>query len=141
MSHDIRWIQRFNHYRKALAKLDEAVALARQRPLSELERQGLIQSFEFTHELAWKTLKDFLEFHGARDIYGSKDATRAAFQTGILEDADVWMDMIVSRNLTSHTYNETTALRIAQAIIETYHPQFLALRERLEALKAQDEAT
>lgn len=75
MSHDIRWIQRFNNYKKALAGLQEASVLADERELSKLEKQGVIQGFEFTHELAWKTLKDFLESRGQQDIYGSKDAT------------------------------------------------------------------
>ena len=60
---DIRWQQRFQNYQKALAQLQNAVTLARERPLSLLEKQGLIQAFEYTHELAWKTLKDFLKHH------------------------------------------------------------------------------
>jgi dipeptidase len=63
---DIRWMQRFQNYRQALARLSEAVALSRQRALSELEEQGLIQAFEFTHELAWNVLKDYLEAAGLR---------------------------------------------------------------------------
>ena len=58
---DIRWIQRFDNYQRALDALQEAVELSQQRALSKLEQQGLIQGFEFTHELAWKTLKDFLD--------------------------------------------------------------------------------
>ncbi len=77
---DIRWQQRFNNYTKALAQLRDAVTLAQQRSLSKLEQQDLIQGFEFTHELAWKTLKDFLEHRGVLDLYGSKDATRQAFK-------------------------------------------------------------
>jgi len=106
---DIRWIQRFNHFNKAFSQLSDAVSLAQQRPLSKLEAQGLIQTFEFTHELAWNTMKDFLESRGISDLYGSKDVTRQAFQTGLIENGEVWMDMIVSHNLTTHTYNEATA--------------------------------
>ena len=58
---DVRWRQRFQNFNKAFSQLSGAAALAQQRPLSELEQQGLIQVFEFTHELAWNTLKDFLE--------------------------------------------------------------------------------
>jgi len=141
MTHDIRWIQRFQHYQKALARLEEAVTLAEERSLSDLERQGLIQAFEFTHELAWKTLKDFLEYHGVQDLYGSKDVTRAAFQAGLLKDAEVWMNMIVSRNLTVHTYNETTAKRIAQDIQRRYYPCFVQLRERMEELVSREDAS
>lgn len=134
MSEDVRWQQRFNNYTKALAQLREAVALSQQRPLSKLEEQGLIQGFEFTHELAWKTLKDFLENRGVQDLYGSKDATRHAFQVGLIEQGQVWMDMIQSRNLTSHTYNEATAAQIAAAIRSNYFPEFEALRSKLAKL-------
>ncbi len=131
---DIRWQQRFNNYTKALAQLREAVALAQQRPLSKLEQQGLIQGFEFTHELAWKTLKDFLENRGVQDLYGSKDVTRHAFKVGLIEKGQVWMDMIQSRNLTSHTYNEATAAQIAAAILRDYFSEFEALHGNLGAL-------
>ena len=91
---DIRWMQRFQNYRQALARLANAVALSRQRALSELEQQGVIQAFEFTHELAWNVLKDYLEAQGFVDLIGSKNATREAFKNGLLEDGDAWMDMI-----------------------------------------------
>ena len=113
--------------------------LAGQRPLSKLEEQGLIQAFEFTHELAWNTLKDFLESRGVQNLYGSKDATRKAFETGLLENGAVWMDMVQSRNLTSHTYDEAIAARIAAAICDTYLAEFDALRLKLEALKKEEE--
>lgn len=83
---DIRWIQRFTHFVKTLQQLREAVTLAQQRPLSKLEEQGMIQAFEFTHELAWKTLKDFLESRGVQNLYGSKDSTREAFKAGLIEN-------------------------------------------------------
>jgi nucleotidyltransferase substrate binding protein (TIGR01987 family) len=134
---DIRWMQRFNHFTKALSLLREAVDLARQRPLTKLEEQGLIQAFEFTHELAWNTLKDFLEERGIQDLYGSRDTTREAFKTGLLENGEAWMDMIRSRNLTSHTYDEATAAAIASAIRTTYFAVFEALRIKLEKLKEE----
>ena len=132
---DIRWIQRFKHFTKALLQLQEAVTLAQQRPLSKLEEQGLIQAFEFTHELAWNTLKDFLESRGVQNLFGSKDATRAAFKAGLIENGAAWMDMIQSRNLTSHTYDEATAAQIASAIRNTYFAEFDTLRIKLEELK------
>jgi len=134
---DIRWIQRFNHFTKALSQLREAVALAQERPLSKLEEQGLIQAFEFTHELAWNTLKDFLEERGVQNLYGSKDATREAFKTGLIENGEAWMNMIQSRNLTSHTYDEAIAAEIASAIRATYFAEFEALRMKLEDLKKE----
>ncbi len=81
---DIRWKQRFQSFGKAFGQLSAAASLAQQRKLSELEQQGLIQAFEFTHELAWNTLKDFLESRGATELYGSRDATREAFKQGLL---------------------------------------------------------
>jgi nucleotidyltransferase substrate binding protein (TIGR01987 family) len=134
---DIRWIQRFNHFIKALSQLKEAVTLARERPLSKLEEQGLIQAFEFTHELAWNTLKDFLEERGVQNLYGSRDATREAFKTGLIGNGEVWMNMIQSRNLTSHTYEEAIATEIASAIRSTYFTEFEALRIKLEELKKE----
>jgi nucleotidyltransferase substrate binding protein (TIGR01987 family) len=134
---DVRWIQRFNHFIKALSQLREAVTLAQERPLSKLEEQGLIQAFEFTHELAWNTLKDFLEERGVQNLYGSRDATREAFKTGLIGKGEVWMNMIRSRNLTSHTYEETVAAEIASAIRTTYFKEFEALRIKLEQLKKE----
>jgi nucleotidyltransferase substrate binding protein (TIGR01987 family) len=139
-SQDIRWIQRFNNYIKALSQLKEAVTLAQQRPLSKLEEQGLIQAFEFTHELAWNTLKDFLESRGVQNLYGSKDVSRTAFKTGLIENGEAWMDMIQSRNLTSHTYDEALAAQIVSAIRSTYYTEFDALRIKLDELKQEEQA-
>jgi nucleotidyltransferase substrate binding protein (TIGR01987 family) len=130
----IRWIQRFNNFTKAFSRLEEAVALAEERQLSELEEQGLIQAFEFTHELAWNTLKDFLEGRGAGTLFGSKDTTRAAFKAGIIENGDVWMAMVKSRNLTSHTYDEAVATSITAAVRDLYFAEFEALKIRLERM-------
>lgn len=134
MEQDIRWKQRFSNYTKALAVFTEAVELARSRQLSPLEKQGLVQSFEFTQELSWKVLKDFLEYQGAATgILGSKDAIRRGFAAGLIQEGDIWMDMIASRNLASHTYNQETAEAIIQKCVESYAPQFRLLKERLEA--------
>ncbi|GIV16652.1 MAG: nucleotidyltransferase [Armatimonadota bacterium] len=135
---DIRWIQRLTHYRRALAKLQDAVQLARQRPLSELEQQGLIQAFEYTHELAWKTLKDFLESRGVQNLYGSRDTTREAFKQGLLPNGEVWMKMIESRNLTSHTYNESVAQQVVHAVLQHYASEMESLRHRLEQLAYEE---
>jgi len=132
---DIRWLQRFQNFERALVQLERGVELSRQRPLSELERQGLVQAFEFTHELAWKTLKDFLEESGQSGIYGSRDATRAAFAAGLIENGDLWMRMITSRNQTTHTYNEETVQDICAAIVNEYAGAFAQLRQRLANLR------
>lgn len=127
---DIRWKQRFNNYLKALQTLDEASALAQTRALSKLEQQGLIQSFEFTHELAWNVLKDYLADKGISDLVGSKDATRSAFKNGLIVQGDDWMAMIADRNLTSHTYDQETAQAIATNILERYYPAFKSMAEK-----------
>jgi nucleotidyltransferase substrate binding protein (TIGR01987 family) len=131
MEKDIRWIQRLSNYSKALARLDEALKLARERPLSNLEKQGLIQAFEFTHEMAWNTTKDFYENQGETGIQGSRDAARLAFRRGLVGNGTVWMDMIKSRNETSHTYDEATADRIIAAVTNAYFSEFKALEQRL----------
>ncbi len=135
---DVRWKQRLNSYRKAYARLRQAADLAEERTLTELEQQGLIQAFEFTHELAWKLMKDFLEARGATTpLYGSKDATREAFRTGLLTEGDDWMDMIRSRNLTSHTYNQETADEIVESILSTYMFRFGEFLTKMGALEQE----
>lgn len=94
---DVRWQQRFVNYKKALAQLKDAVILSKQRPLSQLEKQGVIQTFEFTHELAWNVLKDFLRDQGNSNIKGSKDATREAFKVDLIKGGEQWIAMIQSR--------------------------------------------
>ncbi len=136
---DVRWLQRFQNFERALAQLDSAVELSHQRGLSELERQGLVQAFEFTHELAWNVMKDFLEESGQSGIYGSRDATRSALAAGLIENGDLWMRMIVSRNQTTHTYNEETVEDICSAIVNEYAGAFANLRRSMADL--QDRAT
>jgi nucleotidyltransferase substrate binding protein (TIGR01987 family) len=124
MAEDVRWKQRLDNYLRALAALRRAVDLARQRDLSELEQQGLIQGFEFTHELAWNVLKDYLESAGISGIIGSKGATREAFKNGLIRDGESWMEMIKARNLSSHTYNLEIATEVAANIITRFYLAF-----------------
>ena len=117
---DVRWLQRLDNYGRALATLQRAVAIAQERALSELEEQGLIQAFEFSHELSWLLLKDFLADQGVSGISGSRDAVREAVVRELLPPGSeaTWMAMIRSRNLTSHTYNPALAREIAEMIVE-----------------------
>lgn len=133
---DVRWQQRFQNFKSASDRLHEAIDLAGQRELSKLEQQGLIQAFEFTHELAWKTLKDFLETTGATDLFGSVNATRAAFAAGLIEDGETWMEMIKSRNLTSHTYDQRVADEIAGLILSGYAGAFAQFRQRFTEMES-----
>lgn len=137
---DIRWIQRFNNYRKALARLGEAVELAEERDLSDLEQQGLIQGFEFTFDLAWKTLQDYLrENNRPNDNGGPNVIIQQALDDGIIKGEEAWKAMKKSRDLTSHSYDGDTADDIAENIIETYHGLFIQLETRLQLEKINTE--
>lgn len=131
---DIRWQQRFNNFLKAFSLLEKAVLQHNEKGLSELEEQGLIQRFEFTHELAWNVLKDYFEYQGNTSITGSRDATREAFHKGLITDGEGWMEMIKSRNMSSHTYNEDTAKTIVQNISALYYDLFVAFKEKMTTL-------
>ncbi len=137
---DIRWKQRLNNYLSALTTLVEAVELSQTRDLSNLEKQGLIQSFEFTHELAWNVLKDYLENQGFTGLVGSKDATRIAFKNGLIEKGEVWMKMIQDRNLTSHTYQHDIAEEVSEDIIQRFYPAFQSMAGKFQELSQQEDA-
>jgi nucleotidyltransferase substrate binding protein (TIGR01987 family) len=135
---ELRWHQRLNSFSKAMVSLNNAVRLSKQRQLSELERQGLIQSFEFSHELAWKVMKDYFNHQGNQNIHGSRDATREAFKFGLIDKGEIWMDMIANRNRTSHTYDEQTAKEIEKLIINRYADQFNQFQKKMAEIKAKD---
>jgi len=128
---DVRWLQRFSNFRKAFNQLDSAVKLSQERELSDLEKQGLIQAFEYTYELSWNVIRDYFRWQGNTGITGSRDAIREAFANGLIEDGDGWMRMLKDRNRTSHTYNEETAQEILKNILQLYHPLFVALQIRM----------
>jgi nucleotidyltransferase substrate binding protein (TIGR01987 family) len=129
MSEDIRWKQRYDNFAKAFAELRDIADLAASRPLSRLEKQGAIQCFEYTHELAWNVLKDYLEFQGFAGLIGSRDTTREAFRRGLVQDGDVWMAMIKSRNTTSHAYDQEIANGIYDQILSSFFPAFRELHD------------
>jgi len=136
---DIRWKQRFNNYLRALATLTEAVQLAEERQLTRLEEQGTVHAFEFTHELAWDVLKEYLEDKGIIGLIGPKDAAREAFRNGLIDDGQAWMDMIKARNLSSHTYNEEIAEEIVGNIRNTFYRQFELMARKFAILAEQVE--
>ena len=136
---DIRWIQRFHNYRKALARLNEAIALSEERGLSELEQQGLIQGFEFTFDMAWKSLRDFIVdrgFEGEREKPIRVIVDAAA--RGIV-DEKMWRKMYEARNKTSHSYDEEIADDIAENIVDEYQALFIQLETRLQLEKLNQE--
>lgn len=118
---DVRWLQRLNNFRKALARFNEGVDTGRARALSELEKQGVIQAFEYTYELAWKLMQDYLRWQGYDHLTGSRDVTREAFSAGLIGEGETWMRMLQDRNLTSHSYNEKTANAILANIQSDYY--------------------
>jgi len=135
---DIRWQQRFSNYRKALAKLTQAVELLseqteRDESVDELLQEGLIQRFEYTHELAWKVMKDYAEYQGYTDIRGLRDAIRKALEMGLIDDRR-WMENIEDRNLTVHNYDNEVASEIYGNIMGTYHPLFLSFAQKMQSL-------
>ena len=132
---DIRWIQRFSNYRKALFMLRKAVDIVSVSRLNDTDEddlmaEGLIQRYEYTHELAWKVMKDYAEYQGITDIMGSRDAIRIALKAGLISD-ERWMDTISDRNLTSHNYDDETAQRIVGNIINVYYPLFVEFEKKM----------
>lgn len=136
-----------------MAKLDQAVKHIKSEYFSDgtfneslfeegedIIKEGLIQRFEYTHELAWNVIKDFLQDKGNPEIFGLKDATREAFSTGLISEGKIWMEMIKSRNQTSHAYHEEVANEIFIKILEDYHPAFLRFQQRMEDQKANSQA-
>lgn len=137
---DIRWLQRLSNFDHALIVLSDAVDLAAIRELSPLEKQGLIQAFEFSYELAWNCIKDFYTYLGDSDnMQGSRDAFRLAGKRQLLtmEQVTILMESIKSRQQTSHSYNEATAEEIYHLIIQKYQPVFSALSLALQQQKSE----
>ncbi len=130
---NLRWEQRFSNFRKALATLAKGVQKS-ETGLSELEKQGVIQGFEFTHELSWKVMQDFFKNQGETNIYGSKDATRMAYNRGLIANGEEWMNMIIDRNLSSHTYEEEISEQILNRIVHSYFDLFIGFQEKMEKL-------
>lgn len=134
----IRWQQRFNNYCKALAKLVQAVELLskqteREEAVDELLQEGLIQRFEYTHELAWKVMKDYAEYQGYTDVRGSRDAIRKALEMGLIDDRR-WMETIEDRNLTVHNYDNEIASEIYENIMKAYSPLFVDFAKKMQSL-------
>lgn len=131
---DIRWQQRFQQFQRAFALLQDTVAI--EQP-SVAERAGLIQFFEMAFELSWKLLKDYLEEQGYQ-ISSPRQAIKQAFQIGLLGDGHTWLQALEDRNLTTHTYNEQTAILVEQKIRQAYYPQLLALQQTFLAKQTND---
>lgn len=136
---DIRWQQRFENFSKALALLNEAVEIVSRNldyghDVSDLLCEGLIQRFEYTHELAWNVMKDYAAYQGFVDIRGSRDALRYALSVGLIDDRN-WMKTIEDRNQSSHHYDSATAEAIMTRVIGNYLPLFNKFEETMKGLK------
>lgn len=126
---DIRWKQRFENFAKAVALVEEALANGA-GALSQLEKEGLMQRFEYTVELGWKTMKDFMVEGGARlETHTPKAVVSAAWQAKLIADGQAWVDMLVHRNMLSHRYDEQAVAEVAAALEGRYLAQFRALRD------------
>lgn len=119
---DIRWQQRFQNFKRAFALLSEAMEQDISQ-FNQLEKEGVIQRFEFTFELAWKVLKDKMEHDGLTiDQISPRAVVRLAYQAKYIADADVWLRMIGDRNLMSHTYDSAKFEAVLQSIAKEYLP-------------------
>lgn len=137
---DIRWQQRFDNYKKALAKLAQGVEILNDDydlDLNDLIREGVIQRFEYTHELAWNVMKDYAAYQGNTEIRGSRDAIRYALAQGLITDK-VWMETINARNLSSHDYNQETADMLISNICNCYFLLFKDFETKMEGLICTD---
>ena len=119
MNKTIRWKQRFENFQKAYLFFESA---CKKNSYSELERGGVIKSFEFTFELSWKTLKDYLESQGIEEKF-PRTIIKTAFQNDIIKDGHTWMEMLDKRNELSHTYDEATSIKAVELITKNYYPE------------------
>ena len=119
---DVRWKQRFENYDKALGRLQEALDAVTQAPGNHLFEMATIQAFEFTIELGWKVLKDYLKFQGMKELTLPREVIRQAFQAQLITDGQAWIDMLEARNKTSHTYDDAKATAVIQQIRNTFLP-------------------
>ncbi|RLD92064.1 MAG: nucleotidyltransferase [Bacteroidetes bacterium] len=126
---DIRWLQRFSNFKKAYNQLCEFLEIDE---LNKFEKQGFIKAFEYTFELAWKSLQDLLKDEGYKNVVGPRSVIEQSFQVGYILDGEGWMEMLKRRNEASHTYQEEIAERIATGIREEFADLFGALLKRLE---------
>lgn len=140
---DVRWKQRLENYSKALRLLNEAAQIVANRlcydvEINDLLKEGLIQRFEYTHELSWNVMKDYAVFQGATEIRGSRDAIRWALQNSVVEDK-AWMKSIEDRNLSSHDYDSVTADAVVLRIVDTYLPLFNSFEQRMKSLAENED--
>lgn len=135
-----RWEQKLDSYTKALNRLAEVVNESKKRELNGFELDSVVQRFEFTHEVAWKLMLSYCKFVSPEEqTLGSKDSTRWAFHAGLLENGEVWMDMIWARNTTSHTYDGDVAESIIAKIVDVFYPEMIKFHDVMEKRRTNGE--
>lgn len=133
MNNDIRWKQRFQNFENAYQMFFRTLERQAAEPQDEIIQMALVQAFEFTYELAWNVMKDYLENDGYDEVNNAKQTIRTAFRAELITDAEGWMEMIQKRNLASHTYNQTILEETVTFIKDEFFPLVRTLREDLKA--------
>ena len=127
---DVRWKQRFQNFDRAYLLLNEAFEQHPLQELSDLEQEGVIQRFEYTYELAWKTMKDYLEENGVIIApVTPRNVIKEAFAAGLIQDGQVWIDMMLHRNILAHTYDFSKFKEILEAVKKNYLKEFRVLHD------------
>lgn len=119
MQEDIRWQQRFSNFEKSINHLELALKIEN---ADIVQKAGIIQFFELTYELAWNLMKDYMEAQGFTDVKSPRSAIKKSFETGLISNGQLWMELLLDRNLTSHTYDEEKATEVEKLIKEKYYP-------------------
>ena len=132
MNNDIRWKQRFQNFDNAYQTFFRTLERQASEPEDEIIQMALIQAFEFTYELAWNVMKDYLENEGFDEVRNAKQTIRTAFQAELISDAEGWMETIQKRNMTSHAYNQTILQETVTFIAQEFFPLARRLREDLK---------
>ena len=126
-----KWHERLAIYKNAIDRLAEVIALSKQHPLNQFERDSLIKRFEFSYEMAWKLMISYEKENGIVEVLGSKDVIRQAFKLSIVNNGETWLEMVDARNKTSHLYDEEMATDVVDEIIYTYYPLLTELRDTM----------
>ena len=121
-------VEKYADYAKAVSRLKEVLEAGTD---VDFVYDAAIQRFEFTYELGWKLLRAYLSYNGIEEVNTPREAFKEAFATGLIDDGELWIEMIKDRNLTSHTYNETVAISIYNRVKERYFGLFEKLEKEL----------
>jgi nucleotidyltransferase substrate binding protein (TIGR01987 family) len=138
MTDNIRWIQRLGNWTKALGQLTRFMD---RTELNELEELGMIHAFENNHDLAWKIQKEYLGAQGYSEMFGPRNVAKRAFEIGLIDNCNVWMEMAKNHNLLLQTYNEESRDKIVAAIVGNYYPAFCALHIKLTEMARKEQCS